>query len=166
MSHMSGLQTTLDLSSVYLAEDVIQSLNHTKDHTKDDLSFKPGTQFSYSHYNFQVVGAIIESVVNDTYQNYTKNFYTQLNMNNTFAETRSQIIEHRPRYYEPEDNHLKNTGLLDDLFPYEGWWPSVGMVSNVDDLLIFGNAMIDSYKGANNSNYAICDNELDQIHSY
>ena len=172
LSHMAGLHLTEldDFNSVYLAKNVSQSLNRFKN---EEVLFKPGTKFSYSNYGFQVVGAIIESVVNNTYQNEIKRFYSQLKMNKTYAETRSQIFEHRPRYYEPinvsvapDDNHLTNADLLDDLFSYEGWWPSGGMVSTVDDLLTFGNAMITAYKGGNKSSYAIWDNDLNEINSH
>jgi CubicO group peptidase (beta-lactamase class C family) len=80
-----------------------------------------------------------------------KKMFLELGMKTTFAEERETIIERRPRYYANSNGKTVNVDISDDLFSYEGWWPSGGMVSTVSDLLRFGNAMLSAYNGNNKS---------------
>ncbi|CAG2107640.1 unnamed protein product, partial [Medioppia subpectinata] len=45
---------------------------------------------------------------------------------------------------------LLNAMVVDDLLAYEAQWPSGGILSTVDDLLSFGNFMLNSYKNVQN----------------
>jgi hypothetical protein len=44
---------------------------------------------------------------------------------------------------------LLNTIIADDLLSYERWLPAGGMMSNVPDLLRFGNVWLSSFKRPN-----------------
>ncbi len=92
----------------------------------------------------------------NTFQNEIKKMVLKLGMNSTFAEPHEQTFKHRPRYYQLNSTkpplHLENTDIIDDLFSYEGWWPSGGMVSTIEDLLIFGNTMLSTFKGTKKGN--------------
>jgi serine beta-lactamase-like protein LACTB len=153
LSHKAGFHLTKlpeDFEHIFEAQNVSQTLELLKN---EKLLFNPGTEYSYSNYGYQVIGAIIESVLKNTYQNEMKKMFLELGMKTTFAEERETIIEHRPRYYASNSNgKIVNVDIIDDLFSYEGWWPSGGMVSTVSDLLRFGNAMLSAYNGDNESN--------------
>jgi serine beta-lactamase-like protein LACTB len=153
LSHKAGFHLTKlpeDFEHIFEAQNVSQTLELLKN---EKLLFNPGTEYSYSNYGYQVIGAIIESVLKNTYQNEMKKMFLELGMKTTFAEERETIIEHRPRYYASNSNgKTVNVDIIDDLFSYEGWWPSGGMVSTVSDLLRFGNAMLSAYNGHNESN--------------
>jgi len=151
LSHLGGFHLTKlpdDLAKLFKATNVSQSLELLKN---EKLLFKPGTEYSYSNYGYQIIGAIIESVLGDTYQNEIKKMCLELGMNTTFAEKRESIFKHRPRYYSNDFGTLVNVDVVDDLFSYEGWWPSGGMVSTVSDLLVFGNAMLSGHQGKDKS---------------
>lgn len=152
LSHKGGFHLTklpADFEHIFEAQNVSQTLELLKN---EKLLFNPGTEYSYSNYGYQVIGAIIESVLKNTYQNEMKKMFLELGMNTTFAEKRETIVEHRPRYYMNSNGKTVNVDIIDDLFSYEGWWPSGGMVSTASDLLRFGNAMLSAYNGKNGSN--------------
>ncbi len=67
MSHTAGLRVTKirdDFKNIYNLKNVIQNEELFKD---ESLIFELGIKFKYSNYGFQIIGAIIESVLNETY---------------------------------------------------------------------------------------------------
>ena len=154
LSHMAGLHLTKipdDFANLLRAQNVTETIAGFKD---EKLLFKPGTEYSYSNYGYQILGAIIESVLKNTFQNEIRKMCVSLGMNSTFAENPDTIYKDSPRYYQSSTTfpgQLKRADIVDELFSFEGWWPSGGMVSTADDLLIFGNEMLTSYKGKNKS---------------
>ncbi|CAG2180827.1 unnamed protein product [Oppiella nova] len=101
-----------------------------------------------------MTGAIIESILHNTFENEIKKMFTQLNMNSTFVERREKIFKHRPQYYQLSNitsGTLQKSDIIDELFQYEGWMSAGGIVSTAEDLLRFGNAMLSAYHGNNQS---------------
>ena len=154
LSHTAGLRMSYIPEDLFL--NVFKAVNVTQSVVQfngDPLLSKPGTEYSYSNYGFQVVGAIIEAVLKDTFPNIIRKFYQKLGMMSTFAESQA-LFKNRPRYYELNtEGQLEQDDVVDRLVWYEGWWPSGGMVSTVKDLLIFGNLWLSSYYGENDSNF-------------
>jgi serine beta-lactamase-like protein LACTB len=159
MSHTAGLRVTKlpdDIQKIFWFKNVTQTVEQFKD---EPLLFEPGTSFNYSNYGFQITGAIIESVLNETYENAINKMFKELGMSSTFAERREMIIPHRARYYLKNNSpinenwknvtkvELMNAPIVDDLASLEAQLPSGGLVSTVPDLLKFGNYMLNSYKG-------------------
>ncbi|CAG2174235.1 unnamed protein product [Oppiella nova] len=152
MSHTAGLRMSVfpddfDKYLIRRADNVSQTIKPFKD---IDLLSKPGTAFNYSNYGYQMVGAFIESILNNTYENEMKKMFTQLNMNSTFAERREAIYKHRPQYYQLSNlisGTLQKCHIIDELVSYEGWWPAGGIISTAEDMIKFGNVMIAAYKG-------------------
>ncbi len=67
MSHTAGLRVTKirdDFKNIYNLKNVTQNVELFKDEL---LIFEPGTKSNYSNYGFQIIRAIIESVLNETY---------------------------------------------------------------------------------------------------
>ncbi|CAG2179165.1 unnamed protein product [Oppiella nova] len=137
MSHSAGLKVTdllKDFQMIYDFKNVSQSLVQFVD---EPLLSEPGTQYNYSNYGYQVVGAIIESVINDEYFNAINKMFEELKMNSTFCETSDMIIRHRVHDYlksdypilpDPTRNasevHLMNALVIDDLLAMEAQWPA------------------------------------------
>jgi CubicO group peptidase (beta-lactamase class C family) len=161
MSHTAGLKVTKirdDFKNIYNLKNVTQNVELFKD---EPLIFEPGTNFKYSNYGFQIIGAIIESVLNETYENAVNKMFKELGMSSTFAERHEMIIPRRARYYlkssfypnyvENWKNSTKveilNAPIVDDLVSLEAYWPSGGLLSTLPDILKFGNYMLKSYKG-------------------
>ncbi len=161
MSHTAGLRVT-DVFKDFLTINYFKNFTQTvKQFKNDPLISEPGTSLNYSKYGFQIVGAIIESVLNETYEKAMNKMFVELGMNSTFAERHEMIIHRRARYYlknEYYSNFIENWNnvstaevliapIIDDLVSLEAQWPSGCLVSTVPDLLKFGNYMINSYKG-------------------
>jgi serine beta-lactamase-like protein LACTB len=161
ISHTAGFRGTKlknDFKIIYRFENVTKHVQHFKD---EPLIFEPGTEFEYSNYGFQILGAIIESVLNETFENTMNKMFKELGMSSTFAERHEMIIPRRARHYminkyfplyvDDWNNNTKveilNAPLVDDLVSLEAYWPSGGFVSTVPELLKFGNYMLKSYKG-------------------
>jgi serine beta-lactamase-like protein LACTB len=169
MSHTAGLRVSKfhdDFEKIYNIKNVTQTVGQFRD---EPLTFEPGTNFNYSNFGFQIIGAIIESVLNETYENAINNMFKELGMNFTFAERHEMIIPHRVHYYMKSDSpyvqnssnliksnvSILNSLIIDDLISLEAYWPAGGLVSTVPDLLKFGNYMLNSYKGVNDSKSGI-----------
>ena len=162
MSHMAGLRQTempQDFNRYYGFKNATQTLSQFKD---VPLLSAPGTEMHYSNYGFQVLGAVIEAALNRTYESAINEMFRQMGMNSTFCEKQNVLIPHRVRYYmrsdstyldETEREHDPNKVKLlpafiaDDIWSANSWHTSAGIVSTADDLLTFGNYMLDSFKG-------------------
>ena len=157
MSHTAGLHF-LEFEDQYKGlslnfQNVTQTLRQFKE---EGLQFSPGSHWNYSNYGYQMVGAIIESVLNQTYEKAINKMFEDLGMDSTFCERRERIIPRRARYYitvNGTDNkpQLGNTIVWDDLVSIEAYWPAGGIVSTVPDLLKFGTKMIKWSKGGKDS---------------
>ena len=142
-----------DLMKEFIFTNVTDTLRLFKD---EPLLYAPGSQWNYSNYGYQVVGAVIESVLNQTYESAINRMFKDLNMNSTVCERRESIIPNRARYYFRDpvltNNTITNTAIYDDLISLEAGWPAGGIVSTIADLLRFGSHMIMWSKGGNDSN--------------
>jgi serine beta-lactamase-like protein LACTB len=159
MSHMAGLRITKipdDFERIYDFKNVTQTISQFKN---EPLIHEPGNGFNYSNYGFQIIGAIIESVMNESYESAINKMFKELGMSSTYAERHDMIIPHRAHYYMKNTSpdlknnknvtkvELLNAMIIDDLVSLEAQWPCGGIVSTVPDLLKFGNYMLNSYKG-------------------
>ena len=147
LSHTSGLRETdvlHDFNDIHVVHNSIEMMHKFKD---APLVSKPGQKFLYSNYGFQVLGAVIEVLTKQTYQNAVRKFLKQMNMTSSFVETIRLMITDRARYYRPDGKHNVPTNVLDGLLKVEGYWSSGGLLSTVGDMLHYGQLMVDAYKG-------------------
>ena len=171
MSHTAGLRVTQfpnDFYEVRGYKNAIQSIAQFKD---CPLISAPGSEWHYSNYGFQVLGAVIESVLkNTTYEQAINQMFAELGMKSTFAENQKRMIPHRARYYIRSDSdYLKNNSDLwnnrtisvmpalvaDDIWSQNSWLTSAGIVSKAEDLIRFGTYMIASFKGNNSLDFGM-----------
>jgi CubicO group peptidase (beta-lactamase class C family) len=106
------------------------------------LLFEPGTEYRYTTYGYVVLGLMIERVSGLSYQEFMqKNIWDKIDMNETSIEDRSQDSDSRSNLYyknrkgkiqSAKVNHLSNR------------IPGGGLESTVEDILKFGNAMLNS----------------------
>lgn len=171
MSHTAGLRVTqfpYDFYEMRGYKNAVESIAQFKDWP---LISSPGSEWHYSNYGFQVLGAIIESILkNQTYEERINQMFGDLGMSSTFCENKNRLITHRSRYYIRSDSdYLKNQTDLwnnqtlsvmpalvaDDIWSQNSWLSSAGIVSKAEDLIRFGSYMIDSYKGRNASDFGL-----------
>lgn len=105
------------------------------------LKFKPGTDYSYTTYGYVVLGVLIENVSGVTYEAYIqKNIFDKAGMSNTKLEIFGVIVSNKSALYSKRKNGIKKvpTNNLSNRIPAGGYY------STVDDMLAFGNAIIEN----------------------
>ena len=108
-----------------------------------DLIHQPGTAFSYATYNYVVLGLIIEKVSGLTYEAYmTKNIWEKAGMQHTGVEKyKSQYANKSSLYHRNKKGKIKFANKENDL---SNRIPGGGFHSTVEDLLRFGEAVINN----------------------
>ena len=106
----------------------------------DPLIDPPGTKFSYSSYNWNVIGVVMEAVTKQDYLTYMQsNVLQPFGLTNTVPDHAHVADPHRSQFYEcdPAGNPVIAPPL--DV-SYK--WPSGGFLSTAIDLVKFGSAMV------------------------
>lgn len=147
LSHTAGIRKTND-SDATLIKFYESQVDRLEGIRGDALIFEPGTNFSYSNWGFEIVGAVIEKIIGADFVNETQRFYTEkLSLRSTRVDD-FRIRSGRPSYFrfDPDWKLVTQKWLRDDMVavvnPFSG-----GMVSTVEDLLKFGNVLLDCYHG-------------------
>ncbi|XP_053740733.1 serine beta-lactamase-like protein LACTB, mitochondrial isoform X1 [Synchiropus splendidus] len=123
-------------------ENVIQALDLFKD---DPLIYKPGTTFLYSTHGFTLLSAVMERASGQRFLDLMMSMFYELGMDHTVAEQNDPIIYHRSRFYHVnKKGRVVNCPYVDNSYK----WAGGGFLSNVEDLLLFGNALLYSYQVA------------------
>ena len=109
----------------------------------DDLLAAPGTEFHYSTHGYTVLAKIIENVTGEPFDKYMEKQFVKLGLTNTYLDKAAPIIYNRAKYYVRDEHHrLRNAPYVDNSYK----WAGGGFLSNVGDLIKFGNAMLYSYQ--------------------
>jgi CubicO group peptidase (beta-lactamase class C family) len=111
----------------------IESISIFKD---DSLLFKPGTQYNYSSYGWNLIGATIEGASNENYLDYMlNNVWKPLGMLHTYGDVADSIMAHKSKFYYVTGQEAENYDLS-----YK--YPSGGLLSTAEDLVRFGNELL------------------------
>jgi CubicO group peptidase (beta-lactamase class C family) len=105
----------------------------------DPLLFEPGTQYSYSTYGFNLLGAAVESASHMAFVDYLRqNIFGPAGMTHIGPDNVFAIIPHRSRGYRlSAAKQLENCGLADTSYKI----PGGGIISTAEDLVTFGLAL-------------------------
>lgn len=84
----------------------------------DPLVYEPGTQYLYSNLGFDLISAIIESVLGINFETAIINvIYNELGMTTTFLERPENLYPNRSKYYAKlSANKIINTPIHDEVF--------------------------------------------------
>lgn len=103
--------------------------------TSDSLLFAPGTQYFYSSYGYNLIGAVMESVVGEPFPAIMERVvFAPLGMSNTVPDSAARTIPGRAVLYRVSSDSVSETPE-DDL---SSRWPSGGYLSTTADLARFG----------------------------
>lgn len=141
LSHTSGItgykdgkesNTTVNYSTLY------DALSLFKDR---DLLFEPGTQYSYTTYGYTVLGAVIEKITKNTFEEYMKkNIWAKAKMTNTGVEKFKVKMDNKSELYSRNNGKGKakiaKENNLSNRIPAGGFYTTLG------DMLKFGNAVL------------------------
>ncbi|CAF3950517.1 unnamed protein product [Rotaria magnacalcarata] len=109
----------------------------------DELLHKPGTTWLYTTHGYTLLSAILERIADDkhSYAELLNDLITkQLDLHSTKLEYPDEIVPNRSRYYWRRSlkEGLRNVAYVD--LSYK--WAGGGMLSNVTDLLIYANNLL------------------------
>lgn len=102
------------------------------------LDFTPGERFSYSNSGYVLLGAIIEKVTGNSYEEVLQDkIFAPLKMNDTGYDHHGTIIKKRASAYEMKGSKAENAPYLDMSLPYAAG----ALYSTVDDLYLWDQAL-------------------------
>jgi CubicO group peptidase (beta-lactamase class C family) len=104
------------------------------------LVARPGTQYNYSSYGFNLLGAVVEEASGQSYGDYIKkHIFDPLGMTNSRLDDPVEIIPNRVRGYRLVQGQLKNSEYVDISSRFAGG----GTRSTVVDLLKYAIGILD-----------------------
>lgn len=107
----------------------------------DPLLHKPGAEWTYTSYGYNLLSAVIEQAAGENFLEYmTKHVFLPLGMQHTVADHLGEIIPNRSRYYLRRDNTFFNEPEVDNSYK----WASGGYLSTTEDLVRFGMAHLNN----------------------
>jgi CubicO group peptidase (beta-lactamase class C family) len=103
-----------------------------------DLRFEPGTEFEYSNSGYFLLGAILEEVSGESYEQLLQNrILKPLGMKDSGYTHSETIIEHRAAGYERSASGLQNARYYDMSIPFAAG----ALYSTVEDLYLWDKAL-------------------------
>lgn len=123
----------------YYSNDEYASVTATVEIFNDDpLLFEPGTDFSYSSYNFTALSAAIENAANTEFTKFIEDrLFQKTGMTNTDFDQQHVNID-RAEFYDIQTNIYKKAFEVDN----SNKWAGGGMLSTPSDLVKLGNAIL------------------------
>ncbi|MFQ5603335.1 MAG: serine hydrolase domain-containing protein [bacterium] len=108
----------------------------------DTLLYRPGEKYQYSSYGWNLISAVVEGASGQDFLSYMReNVIRPLGMIQTVADLNAEIIYNRTRFYvKNQAGQLINAPYVDNSYK----WAGGGYLSTATDLVIFGNAVINS----------------------
>jgi len=134
--HLSGFRDYLSIADYVHDNHYNNATEALKVFEKDTLLFKPGSKFYYSFLGWSIIGAIIESVSQKDYLTYMKeNVFKPMQLLNTCGDNVSIRISNRSKVYDA-------SGEESDEGDKSYMYANAGILSTAENLVKFGNAMI------------------------
>ncbi len=141
LSHTSGIPNFLALPGFlegaasrtkYSVEDFARK------YCSGDLQFEPGSKFAYSNSGYFLLGAILEQVSGQSFEQLLKErILSPLRMNDSGYAHRAPILAHRASGYERTAEGLRNARFYDMSIPFAAG----AMYSTVEDLYRWDQAL-------------------------
>lgn len=129
LSHTSGMDDHIDWASIREDLSLDELINTFKD---KPLIALPGEKYKYSNPGYVLLGAIIEKISGQTYEDFvTENIFKPLSMNDTHYGSNANIIPNLVRGYRKRENKYFNAPYMSMTHPYAAG----SLLSNVDDLV-------------------------------
>lgn len=139
LNHTSGIKhyaSMWDGISFTNYKNMVDALDEFKNRS---LSFSPGTSYEYSTYGYSILGAIIEKVSGEKFQDYMiNNVFLPAGMVHTDIEEASRNYNNKANLYiKLGDTYIKSPKT--DLSVK---YPGGGFHTTAEDLVAFGNAIL------------------------
>ncbi|MEO9871225.1 serine hydrolase domain-containing protein [Ekhidna sp.] len=145
-SHQSGIRNygvcfCFPIWEYYRNKEFSSVKESVDEFSNDPLLFKPGTDFSYSSYNYTALSFAIEKVANKSFIQYMKNdVFEVLDMKYTQPDIKESEISNRSVPYEIDRGIFKQSFSVN----LSNKWAGGGLLSTPSDLVKVGNVLLDS----------------------
>jgi CubicO group peptidase (beta-lactamase class C family) len=107
-------------------------------HCSGDLAFEPGTKFAYSNSGYFLLGAVLEQIAGETYENLLqKRIFTPLHMKDSGYAHSETVLANRAAGYERSPEGLRNARYYDMSIPFAAG----ALYSTVTDLYLWDRAL-------------------------
>ena len=140
LSHTSGISqyfNTKEIENTVHFSNLKDAMNVFADRP---LLFEPGSNYFYTSYGYVVLGRIIEEVSGKTYEEYMKNnIWDKANMKNTGVEDINETYDSKSCLYHKKKKKPKEAKQND----LSNRIPAGGFYSTLQDMLNFGNALLE-----------------------
>lgn len=109
---------------------------------EDSLLFRPGTEFRYSSYGYNLLSAVVQGAADRPFLDYVEQrVLVPAGMGSTSAAFPDSLISHRAEtYVEGEAGERLRAPSADPSYK----WGSGGYLSTAEDLVRFGQALLDA----------------------
>jgi len=139
--HLAGFRDYKedDISDYIRTEHFDNATQALRIFENDSLLFEPGSQFSYSGFGWNLIGALIEKISGQDYLSYMEQHVWQpLQLRNTMGDNIRVSIRNRGKFYDAN-------GAPNDLGDLSYKYPAGGLLSTGEDLVHFGNALLNGH---------------------
>jgi CubicO group peptidase (beta-lactamase class C family) len=105
----------------------------------DSLLFKPGTNYRYSTYGWNLLSVVVQNAAKEDYINYMSNaVFSPLKMNQTSLGFSDKEMTNRTSFYVKQNGKVVVAPKVSNEFKAAGG----GFISTTEDLILFGNEFI------------------------
>jgi CubicO group peptidase (beta-lactamase class C family) len=136
--HLAGIRDyhENDLSDLVRTEHYETASQAIKIFENDSLLFKPGSQFHYSTFGWNLIGAVIEGASGQNYLDYMREqIWKPMGMLNTCGDDNTKNISNRSSFYDA-------MGEKNDYGDFSYKYSGGGLLSSAEDLVKFGNELL------------------------
>jgi CubicO group peptidase (beta-lactamase class C family) len=140
LNHTSGIPSYTGLPGFFrdVSRNPYTVAEFIKKYASNDLEFEPGSKYSYNNSGYFLLGAIIEKVTGQTFEQVLKEeILDPLGMKNTGYDHHATILHNRAAGYQKTGDGYANAPYLDMSLPYAAG----AMYSTVEDLYLWDQAL-------------------------
>jgi CubicO group peptidase (beta-lactamase class C family) len=140
LTHTSGIPGYTELPDFFekVSREFYKAGDFIKKYCSNDLKFEPGSKWEYSNSGYFILGAIIEKITGETYEDVLKEkIFRPLKMETSGYDHYSTIINKRASGYEKSASGYVNAAYLDMSIPYSAG----SLFSTVEDLYLWDQAL-------------------------
>jgi len=139
LAHTSGIKSHTSMPEMWASMRKDLSVQELIDFFKyQPMNFIPDTQWAYNNSGYLILGAIIEKVSGQTYEEFLQtSIFSPLGMKQSYYDSTSQIIHRRVAGYDKNKDGFVNAAYISMTQPYGAG----ALASTVDDLAIWDAAL-------------------------
>jgi CubicO group peptidase (beta-lactamase class C family) len=139
LTHTSGIKSYTSIPAWFALWRKDMTVTELIDLFKNEpMDFAPGEQWLYNNSGYILLGAIIEKVSGQTYEQFVrKNIFEPLGMKHSFYGSATRVIPRRVPGYTMSRDGIENAQYISMTQPYAAG----SLLSNVDDLALWDAAL-------------------------